>query len=167
MASAKFSINADTDDQGFDGTVGQVLTLRLKPLPVSGVSTVLFQVFSPDTFDDELPIARNPPRSSPGAALLSLVGATTGQSVSPVAVDGAVTVTLPGSGSGSWIVRSVVNGGMVTLADGRTVADPSLIHERMVALRDANGLRAIVPTETTQYSDDGWVGAYEELRLSL
>lgn len=167
MATAKFSINADTADQGFDADVDDVLLLRLKPLPVAGVSTVLYQVFAPDAFSYELGIARNPPRASPGAPVLSLVGATTGQSVSPVAVDGTVSVTLPHTGSYSWIVRCIVNGGMVALPDGRTVVDPTLVHERMISIRDANGLRAVVPTETTQYSDDGWVGAFEELRLSL
>jgi hypothetical protein len=167
MADAKFRINGDASDQGFDATNGVTLSLQLKNLPLAGVSTVVFQVFSATLFDDELGISRNPPRASPGAPVLSLIGATTGQSVSPAALDGVVTVDLPGSGSYSWIVRCTVNGGMATLADGRVVPDSALVHERMISIRDANNLRAIVATETTQYSDDGWAAALEELRASL
>lgn len=166
MADALFTINADSSDQGYDADPEEVLVLRLKNLPVAGVNTVVFQTFAPASFDSSLGIASNPPRSSPGAPVLDLVGATTGQSVSPVALDGEVEVELPVD-SASWILRCVVNGGMTTLGDGRTVPDPSLIHERMVVIRDANGLRAVVATETTQYSDDGWAGALEEQRVFL
>lgn len=167
MADALFTIDDDDSDQGFDALNAATLTLQLKTLPVSGVHTVLFQVFDPDGFDAELGIAGNPPRASTGAPVLDLVGATTGQAVAPAAVDGLVTVELPGSGSHSWIVRCVVNGGIGTLPDGRSGPRPELIHERMIAIRDANGNRAIVPTETTQYSDDGWAEAYEEMRASI
>lgn len=167
MADALFTIDADASDQGFDAANAATLTLRLKTLPVSGVQTVLFQVFDPDGYDPELGIAGNPPRASTGAPVLDLVGVTTGQAVSPAAVDGTVDVEMPGSGSHSWIVRCIVNGGMGTLPDGRTGPKPELMHERMIAIRDGNGLRAIVPTETTQYDDDGWAGAYEELRAAI
>jgi hypothetical protein len=167
MADARFTINADSSDQGFDATPGQVLSLRIKSLPPAGVSTVLFQVFDSAGFDADLGIGGNPPRSSPGAPTLTLVGATSGQAVSPVGVAGVVTITLPGSEGHSHIVRCIVNGGMGTLPDGRTGPRPELVHERMIAVRDTNGLRAIVATETTQYDDDGWAGAYDEMRAVL
>jgi|SRR6187551_2988400 len=167
MADALFTINADSSDQGFDADPDAELVLRLKQLPPAGVSTVLFQVFSADGFDPELGIAANPPRCSPGAPALTLVGATSGPAVSPISVDGTVAVTLPSEGGHSWIVRCVVNGGMGTLPDGRTGPRPQLVHERMIAVRDVNGCRAVVATETTQYDNDGWAGALNEMRTLL
>jgi len=41
------------------------------------------------------------------------------------------------------------------------------VHERMVAVRDVNGCRAVVATETTQYDNDGWAGALNEMRTLL
>ncbi len=67
MADALFRINADTDDDGFDATTGQVLTLDLRTQPVSGVSTVRFQIWSEALFDPSLDIVRNPPHSSKDA----------------------------------------------------------------------------------------------------
>lgn len=167
MPNALFTINADSSNQGHDAEPDELLTLRLKTLPPAGVSTVLFQVFSPGGFDDSLGIAANPPRSSPGAPTLTLNGATSGQAVSPAAVDGGVTVTMPAEGGHSFIVRCVVNGGMGTLPDGRTGPVPALVHERMIAVRDDNGCRAVIATETTQYDDDGWAGALNEMRSVL
>lgn len=166
MVDALFSINDDTNNQGYDATAGEELAFRLKTLPVSGVSTVVFQVFSPDAFAAELGIARNPPRASSGAPVLVLFNDADaeGQSVSPVAVDGAVGVVLPNDGIAySWIVRCVVNGGMGRLSDGRIGVRPDFIHERMVVIRDAKNLRRIIASETTQYSDDGWAQAINEM----
>jgi hypothetical protein len=167
MPNALFTIDGDSSNQGFDADEGETLSLRLKQLPPAGVSTVLFQVFSPSGFDDSLGIGANPPRSSSGAPTLTLEGATSGQSVSPAAVDGIVTVDMPGEGGHSFIVRCIVNGGMGTLPDGRTGPVPALVHERMIAVRDANGCRAVIATETTQYDDDGWAGALNEMRELL
>jgi hypothetical protein len=167
MPTALFTVNDDTSDQGYDADAEDVLTLRLKQLPPAGVATVLFQVWSPGGFDSALGIAANPPRSSPGAPQLTLEGATSGPSVSPVAIDGTVAVALPSEVGNSWIVRCVVNGGMGTLPDGRTGPVAGLVHERMIAVRDGNGCRAVIPTETTQYDDDGWAGALNEMRTLL
>lgn len=166
MADARFTINADSSDQGFDAELGDVLTFRLKTLPVSGVASVVFQVYSPDAFDSADTIARNPPRASAGAEILTLTGATEGQSVSPSAVDGTVTCQMPilDEEASAWIVRCIVNGGMGRLADGRVGPRADLIHERMVVIRDSLGCRKIIASETTQYSDDGWA---EELNRWL
>ncbi len=164
MTDALFSINDDESEQGYDASNNDALELRLKTLPVSGVSSVLFQVFSETAFDASAGIARNPPRASSGAPLLVLSNDADveGQSVSPVAVDGTVFVSMPSSGAYSWIVRCVVNGGMGRLADGRVGVRPDFIHERMIVIRDVIGLRRIVASETTQYSDDGWAQAINE-----
>jgi hypothetical protein len=170
MADALFRINGDDSDQGYDATPGETLELRLKTLPVSGVERVLYQVFTPGV-EPSLGIAANPPRQSPGAALLTLIGATSGAAVAPVALDGVVTLPLPGGegdesypGGHAWIVRCIVNGGMGALPDGRLVPMPHLMHERMIVQRDASGCRDVIVTETTQQSDDGWALAFHELR---
>jgi len=167
MTDALFTIDADASDQGFDATNAATLALRLKTLPPQGVRSVLFQVFDPAGFNIDNGIAANPPRASKGAPTLILNnGVTTGQSVAPTAVNGTVNVTMPSTGSHSWLVRCTVNGGQKTLPNGRTVPDFNLIHERIIAIRDANGTRAMVPTESAQYEDQGWEGAFEDLRLN-
>jgi hypothetical protein len=166
MTDALFSINDDDSDQGFDALVLDALALRLKTVPVAGVNSVVFQVFSPDTFDSELGIGRNPPRQSRGAEVLVLVGATTGQSVSPASVDASVLITMPES-VGAWIVRCIVNGGMGILADGRTGVRSDFVHERMIVIRDSLNNRPIVASETTQYDDDGWAGAITEALANI
>jgi len=162
MANALFTINDDADDDGYDATPSEVLALRLKTLPPAGVTSVRFQIWDPDDFDETLDPIRNPPRQSKGAPLLELDnGVATGTSLSPVAIDGEVELTLEANVFVAYIIRCVVNNGMTTLADGRVVVDRSLIHERMVVVRE-NGVRPIVATETTQYEPDGWAGAYNE-----
>jgi hypothetical protein len=163
MASALFDINSDGDDQGYEATHLEVLTLRLRQQPPIGVTTVQWQVFDPNGFDPEQGIAANPPRSSKGAPTLTLVGATSGQLVSPATVDGTVTITMPASGSHSWIVRCIVNGGVRTLPNGVTVADPTLIHERGVYIVTSFLTRKVVCTELRQFEDDGWAGALADL----
>jgi len=163
MTDALFTIEADSTDQGFDANNSQVLNLRLKTLPPSGVNSVVYQVFNPGAFDPTESIAANPPRQSTGAPTLVLDNlTTTGQSIAPApALDSNVQVTMPATGSHSWIVRCVVNGGLQVLADGRSVPDPALIHERMIVIRDSgSGSRKVVSTETTQYHDDGWAEAF-------
>jgi hypothetical protein len=158
---ALFSIDLDLTNQGKDVLHSAVLTLRLRQSPPVGVNSTVYQVFDPLAFDPGLPISANPPRSSPGAPTLTLVGATSGQSVSPAVPDGPVTVTMPGAGVYAWIVRCIVNGG-VTLG----VPDPNLLWERMVVIRDPSGRRAVVATERTQYSDDGWAEAFASFVLA-
>jgi hypothetical protein len=157
MADALFTINADSSNQGFDATPSQVLTLRLKTLPVSGVQSVRFQVWDATAFDPDLDPIQNPPRKAKDSPNLTLVGSTSGPNVSPVAVDGTVSVTMPASDNHAWLVRCVVNGGASELPDGRVSFDPTLVHERMIVIRDSGtGGRPVIATETTQYEDDGW-----------
>jgi hypothetical protein len=158
MTDARFTINGDTSNQGYDADPDEVLTLRLKTLPVSGVSSVSFQVWDPTAFVASLGPDRNPPRKAKVSPLLTLVGATSGRNVSPVAVDGTVSVTMPSSDGHAWIVRCVVNGGMRTV-NGRSVFDANLVHERMIVIRDEDGNRPVIATETTQYEDDGWAAS--------
>jgi hypothetical protein len=168
MASALFDINADGEDQGYEGSSGEVLELQLRQQPPIGVNTVVFQVFSAAGFDPENGIAANPPRASKDAPELDIVGATTGQTVSPTSVDGSVEITLPiGVTPHSWIVRCIVNGGTRSLPNGQVVADPSLIHERGIYIPSAFGARMVVCTETRQFSDGGWADALADLQGSL
>jgi hypothetical protein len=111
MTDALFSINADSGDQGFDATPAQVLTLRLKTTPVAGVNSVRFQVWDAALFDRDEDIIRNPPRKAKGSAdLVFDNGSSTGTSLSPLAVDGAVTLTMPGTRPppGSFAASSMV-----------------------------------------------------------
>jgi hypothetical protein len=157
MADALFTVNGDVSNQGYDADPLEVLTLALKTQPVSGVSTVRFQIFDPANFDPGEDIILNPPRKAKlSPNLVFDNGDATGSSLSPLTVDGDVTLTMPADRFHAWLVRCVVNGGMRALADGRVVSDPSLIHERMIVVKDLDGNRPIVATETTQYEDDGW-----------
>lgn len=154
---ALFDINLDGEDRGYQAANGEVLSLKLRN--PSGASSVLFQVWDPNGPDPDLGIAANPPRASGGAPTLTLVGATSGQAVMPTAVNQPVTVTLPGSGSHSWLFRCVVNGGQRTLGNGRVVADPALIYERGVWIPTGFDTRKIIATESQQFSIEGWADA--------
>ncbi len=159
MASALFEINDDGEDRGFEATASQALAFKLRS--IEGVDTVVFQVWSPTTFDAESDIARNPPRASKGAPTLDLVGATSGQSVSPVTKGAEVTTTMA-PGAASYIVRCIVNDGRRTLPSGERVVDPTLIHERGVFVPVRPGVRKPVITETTQFEVDGWAGTISD-----
>jgi hypothetical protein len=161
MADARFTINDDDSDHGYDAEALDVLTLRLKTLPPSGVQSVRFQVWDAASFDPDEDAIVNPPRKSKGAPDLVLEGVTSGPSVSPASIDGDVAVTLPADERVAWIVRCVVNGGQSLLPDGRLVFDRTLVHERMIVVRAANGARPIIITETSQYDGlDGWAGEF-------
>lgn len=163
MVDALFDINADGGNQGFDAAASQVLTFQLRTRP-SSAGSVRFQVWDAAGFDPKKDAVTNPPRKSKGAPDLSLVGASTGRSVSPSGgVNGTVSVTMPSTRGWGWLVRCVVDGGQTQLPDGRVVIDPTKIHQRMIVIRDTNGARPIIATETTEYEDDGWAGAFLSL----
>lgn len=155
--AALFDINLDGEDSGYEAANSESLSLKLRD--PSAASTVLFQVYDPAGPNPELGIAANPPFASKGAPTLTLVGATSGQAVSPTTVAGAVTCAMPGTGSDSWIVRCVVNGGRRELPNGTTVVDPTLIYERGIFIPTAYGTRKVVLTERTQFEPHGWAGA--------
>jgi hypothetical protein len=160
---ALFSVDDDSSDRGFDASVDDVLSLKLRN-PVATVASVRFVVWDASGFDATRPPAENPPRASKGAPLLTLNNGagSTGSSVLAATVATPVTVTMPATAGHSWIVRCIVNSGQKTLADGRVVVAPELIHERMIVVRFASGARNVVATETTQYEVDGWAGALSE-----
>lgn len=158
--AALFDINVDGQDRGFQAANAQSLSLKLRD--PSSASTVLFQVYNPAAVDPSQGIAANPPRASKGAPVLTLVGATSGQAVSPSTVSGAVTAAMPVSGSHSWIVRCVVNGGVRSLPGGTTVADPSLVYERGIWIPTSYGTRKVVATESQHFELEGWAGALSD-----
>lgn len=162
MPSANFSINADLSDQGFDAAEGQTLSFKLRS--TQGVGRWTLQVFDATLFSEQASIESNPPRQSPGATELELDdgNGNTGQLLTIPLVSGTVTTDLPTGEAPSWIVRSVANNGYA--ADG--TFDPSLVSERIVSIPDGNGNRAIVATERTQYHDDGWVEAFNRLKIN-
>ena len=158
---ALFDIDADGLDQGVDVVNGATITLTLRQSPPIGIRSVVYQVFDAAAFDPGFAIAANPPRSTKAATELVLDNGAggTGQAVAPVLADGPVTTTIPAAPElSSWLIRCVVDGGVD--ADGRPDADR--IWERLIAIRDAAGLRKIIATETTQYEDDGWAEAFNE-----
>lgn len=156
---ALFDIEADGTDRGFDGAHDQVLSCTLRN-PTGPLSWML-QVFAAAGFDPSLPFAESPPRQSPGATELELVGATSGPAVFAATISSAITTTLPSAPEVSaWIIRSVVDGGVKSLPNGAVVPDPDAIHERMIVIRSASGLRKIVATERAQYHVDGIAEAW-------
>lgn len=165
MPSALFDVNDDGQDQGYVATSSEPLSFKLRSASV-GVSKVLFQVFAVAGFDPSQPdFAKNPPRASPGAPELTLDNGagSTGQSVQAATPASAVTSAAPASGFHSHIVRCVVNGGKSIGPNGIPVDDPTLVHERMIVVPNASGIRKIVATERTQYSDDGWADVVSAL----
>lgn len=156
MATARFDINGDGEDGGFQATPGQVLQLKLK-VP-AGATSVVFQVWDAGAANPALGIAANPPRASKGAPALNLVGATTGKTVSPTTPNANVSLTLPNEAGHSYIIRCIRDGGQ-RLAGDRVVSDPALIHERGVWIPTAYGTRAPVATEVQQFESEGWAGA--------
>lgn len=159
-SAALFDINDDGENAGYEATNSESLELTLRDPSLA--STVVFQVYS-TVVDPSLGIAANPPRASSGAPILTLVGATSGQAVSPTSVSGTVTVALPASGSHSWIVRCVVNGGLRQLPNGVIVVDPSLVYERGVWIPTGFNTRKVVATESIQFSAEGWADAVNQL----
>jgi len=158
--AALFDVNDDGENAGYSASPGETLALRLRA--PAGAATVVFQVYS-DVAEPSLGIARNPPRASKGAPLLTLEGATSGPAVSPTSVDAAVLVTLPADGVHSWIVRCIVNGGMRQVPGGPIIVDPSYVFERGIYLPSGSGTRRIVATESTQFETEGWAGAINDI----
>ena len=161
MASAQFSINDDSGSQGFEIAPATTASFKLRENPTVGVYSVLFQTFDATGFNPGAAIALNPPRSSPSAPELTLDNGagSTGRAVAPNGFNGVVTAAVPSPGPDSWIIRCVVNGGMKQLPNGSVVPDPTLIHERMLSTV-VGGLRKIVATERTQFSNDGIAEAF-------
>jgi hypothetical protein len=151
---AKFTIEGTASSQaGYDGTAAQVLHFALE------ASATLVQRWTLQVYD---PNDTSSPKASYGAPLLTLVGATSGQNVDAATPGSQVTCTLP-SGMNSWIVRSVVNGGL----DAHGVPNPNYVFERMVVIRDGSGRRRVVVAEATQYGPDGWARALNEHLASV
>lgn len=150
MNFAEFSINADSGLRGFDATNNQGLTLALRNPPTAQVQRWRVDVYAVGVSDA--------PKASKNAPVLTLVGATSGQSVYATTPASSITTTAAASGVHSWLVRSLVNDGL----DQYGKANPDYVYERVISIRSAASLRKIVGTESTQYSDNGWADAQNE-----
>lgn len=149
---ARFTINATpSSSPGFDATISQVLTVALEGGPANLAQRWTLQVFSAS--DGESPLA------SKNAPSLTLVGATSGQKVDAATPGSSITTTMPGSGVHSWLVRSLINGGID--ASGKKNAD--YVFERVVSIKTGSGLRKVIATEQTAYSPRGWADAQNDL----
>lgn len=147
---AKFTIEGTASSPGgYDGTTGQVVHFALEGGPSGPVQRWTVQVY--DATDPTSPLA------SYGAPTLTLVGATSGQKVDAATPGSTITCTLP-SGMNSWIVRSLVNGGV----NAKGKADSDYVFERMVVVRDGSGRRKVLATEATQYGPEGWARAVND-----
>lgn len=148
---ALFDVNGDGQNQGFNGSAAQFLTMTLRD-PV-GVRTWTLQTYAVAAYDPNLGVLANPPRSSTGAPELTLVGSTSGQSVAASTPNAPITTNLPATTDAhSYIIRSMVDGGL----DDKGRWDSTKVWERMVTVNTVNGVRKIVATERTQYSDASW-----------
>jgi hypothetical protein len=148
---ALFNVNGDGLNQGFNGSSGQALNFTLRD-PV-GVRVWTLQTFDLASYDTNLGVFANPPRSSTDAPELVLVGTTSGQAVAASQPNVAITTNLPATPDAhSYIIRSMVDGGV----DDKGRWDPTKVWERMITVNTVNGVRKIVATERTQYSDASW-----------
>jgi hypothetical protein len=138
MSDAKFRINSSASSAGgFDATNGQVLTLQLEASPGLDIETVLYSVSQ---------FTKNAP-------------SLTFSNPSPQPPTTAITVAMPAAGNHTYILRSVINGGVDKL--NKKVA--AFTHERIVAIRNSLGKRKIPPAETQQYDATfGWTEAFNE-----
>jgi hypothetical protein len=149
---AKFTINASASSPGgFSATVSQVLTMALEGGPANVVNRWTLQVF--DAADASSPLA------SKNAPSLTLVGGTSGQKVDAATPGTSITTTMPSSGVHSWLVRSLVNGGL----NAKGKADPEYVYERLVYIPTGSALRKVIATEGTAASSRGWADAQNDL----
>jgi hypothetical protein len=141
---ARFTIQGSPSSaRGYDTVSGASLVLQLEAL-TGVVRRVTYEVYSAS--DDKSP------RASKGAALLTLVGSSTGQKVDAATPATAVSLNVPATGAASWVVRCLVNGGL----DRNDRPSADFVFERLVCVRSALGRRKIIATEGTQYSAGGW-----------
>lgn len=153
MNLARFTINSSpsesaTGDRGYDGAAGVPLVLALENAAFTasiGVNAVTFSIYDAD--DPTSPLA------SGDAPLLTFAGSGGASSVT-VLPSASATLTIPASFevAASYIIRA-------------TALTPTGAHvfERLVAFRNSNSLRRLVPSETTQYSQRGWSDVIDDL----
>lgn len=155
---AKFDVDGDGGDYGYELTPGVPARLKLRLDPAQGVQRVLFQVYDPDAFDASQGIGANPPRSSNGAptVVLDNEDGDTGQAVNAATPTSEVAFPAQ-TGVHSWITRCIVNGGYRVSANGVAIPDPNLVYERLLYLpASIAGVRKIIATESTQGGQEGW-----------
>lgn len=139
-------------DKGFDAQNSETLTLRLEGALSGLVRTIHYSVADPAVADS--------PIASGAAPQLSLDNGTDQDSrVKAATPDADVTVEMPASGTHTYNIRCEANGGR----NQNGKPDPDYVFERIVAIRSSAGARKILYTEMTEYSDESWADAFNEL----
>ncbi len=148
---ALFDTDGDNADAGFLADPGDVVTFTLRN---PNVQSWQLQVWDTNQFASGNQIADNPPRKSKNAPDVQLVGATTGTIVAATTPNASITLTLPNTGNGinSYLIRSIVDGGMT-----RGQPDPAKVHQRIISTAPG-GLRKPVVTERGEFEFDSWAG---------
>lgn len=148
---ALFNFNADGGNQIYVGAHSATINVTLR-VP-SGVSSWMLQVWDPSYYDPQDLVSGNPPRASKSAPLLVLTGTTVGKLVAAATPAGTITVPLPATGTHSWIVRSIVDGGHTNGS-----LDPDKIWERGLCVVNTGSVRKPPVTETLQFENNSWAG---------
>lgn len=153
---ALFDFNLDGGNQAYVGAHSANLNVKLR-VPAA-VASWLLQVWDPTRDEPQELITGNPPRASKGAPLLTLVGSTSGKLVAAATPGAIITVALPSTGTHSWIVRSIVDGGQTNGS-----FDPNKVWERGLSVINAGSIRKPVATEVTQFENETWAGMMSDL----
>jgi hypothetical protein len=156
MNLADFNFNSDSGANGYLAAHNVDVTLRLRA--PGGRQSWLVQVWDPDREVPAEPITGNPPRASKGAPLITLVGTTSGQLVAASGPSSSIVLHTATTGTHSWIVRSIVDGGYT---NGQL--DPNKICERGLMIVNAGSVRKPVATEVTQFDAETWAGMMSDL----
>ncbi|MCP4674324.1 MAG: hypothetical protein GY854_02160 [Deltaproteobacteria bacterium] len=138
-----------TGNRGFVATNSQTLTVALEANPSPALS-VLYEVYDPS--DSDSPLA-----SKDAPDLTWLVSGSAKQTLT--SPNDSATITMPTTGTHSYIIRATVS-----LASG-----PKSF-ERLVAIKKTSvtpNLRKTVPSESEQYANRGWSDDFNDLVESV
>jgi hypothetical protein len=149
MTTAKFDIDDDGKDHGFEFALGTTSDLKLRADPALDVQKTTFELFAridgPDGFDIvELPYQTKVATSGPTSPL---------------------TITWPVStGIYAFLIRCQINDGERLGANGQPEVVPEWTWEREAIYRLPSGQRPVCPSEQTQFDQyNGWTSAINDM----
>ncbi len=145
------SVVSPSTDRGFDVANGALVKFRLE------TTDALAYRVTYEVFDNT--VSSSPLSSKDATELVLDNGPITGQMVDALTPGADVETTMPATGSHSWKVRCLVDGG-INPHTGKV--DPDYVFERIIAIRTATGLRKVIGDESTEYSPRGWADAQNE-----